>query len=146
MPLVPRWIIEINHGTADRPSWDIAGTVVGPRSASGAIESARASIPGIAAERDIRATPWDDAPEEQQEAAAYEDEIDGRAFGGALGRTGLPNQPTAWQRDYAAGRLPMWANTPARGCLYATLGFMWGWLKVIAVLAVLVFIARACFH
>lgn len=144
MAIVARWIIEENRGSPSEPSWDTAGSVVGPRNREAAIQKGRETIPRIESTSQLRAITWDEATEEQQEAAAYEDDIMGRAFGGALGRTPLPGEPSAWENDFARGNLPMWANTPAKGCLYASMGFVWSWAIVIAVVVAVVVGLRAC--
>ena len=146
MLLIRRWIIEVDHGAPGRPSWDTVGSVVGPRSAEAAVERARSTITGIPSELRVQAIDWNQASAEQQEAAAYEDEMDGRAFGGALGKTPRPGEESQWEHDYRRGNLPAWANTPARGCFYATLSLIWSWAKVIVVLVILGLVARACFH
>ena len=119
MPLIARWVIEENRGSLSEPSWDTAGSVVGPRNREAAIQKARETIPGIELTSAVRAILWDEATEEQQEAAAYEDEITGRVFGGALGRTPLPGEPAAWRMASPDNRTRRQRQLTTRGLILA---------------------------
>ena len=135
MALLKRWIIALSRSGAG-DDWDIWGSVVGPRSSDAALRKARATFPDLPVIGLLQATEWERATEDEREAAALEDNI---------GVGGTPNTIlTDWERDFAQGNLPLWASTPAKGCLYATMSFVWSWAKVIVVILAIVITIRSC--
>ena len=61
-----------------------------------------------------------------------------------MGETPMPGMPSAFERDYARGDLPVAINTPTKGCIYAFVQLVMSWAIPILVVVLIVLGIRAC--
>jgi hypothetical protein len=148
MPLTTRWrrwIIQQRVGIADPDVWKVVGSVTGPQTADDAVVAFLAPRAGMNQSASFQAIPWEAASEWQRDEAAAEDERGGRPYGGMLGDNPFREGNEAFEKDLRDGKLPVWVNSPTKGCIYALGVFLVRWISFLALIALIVMGVRSLF-